>query len=154
MIYEYICTCGAEFDRVLPVAEYQTPQFCECGKTAKRVISAPMLAFAQRECIYDSPVDGRAITSWAQRREDLARHGCQEYDPGMKQDYHRRIEKEQNQLERKLDATIEAEVDKMPTRKREMLQNELDGGATAVPVSGAAGRKTVVQTPVMRRGEA
>lgn len=136
MIYEYLCVCGAEFERTLPVSEYQTPQICECGRKAKRVISAPMLAFAQRECRYDSPVDGRPITSWAQRKEDLLRHGCQEYDPGMKQDYHKRVEREQNALERRLDDTIEAEIDKMPTRKREKLQNELDGGASAAPVRG------------------
>lgn len=129
--YAYECDCGSAFDRVLPLAEYQTPQICECGHTAKRVISAPMLAFAQRECVYDSPVDGRPITSWAQRREDLARSGCQEYDPEMKKDYHRRLEREQNALERRVDATIEAEVDKMPARKRETLQSELDHGATA-----------------------
>ena len=116
---------------MLPVSQYQAPQICECGRRAKRVISAPMLAFAQRECVYDSPVDGRPITSWAQRREDLARHGCQEYDPGMKQDYHRRLERAQNELERHVDDTIEAEVDKMPARKREALQNELDNGASA-----------------------
>lgn len=130
--YEYLCAhCEAEFERVLPVAEYQVPQLCECGRKAKRVISAPMLAFAQRECVYDSPVDGRPITSWAQRRDDLARHGCQEYDPGMKQDYHRRLEREQNELERRVDATVEAAVDKMSVRKREALQNDLDRGANA-----------------------
>lgn len=121
---------------MLPVAEYRTPQICECGKKAKRVISAPMLAYAQRDCIYDSPIDGRPITSWAQRKEDLARNGCEEYDPGVKQDYHRRVKREQNALERQLDDTIEAEIDKMPTRKREKLQNELDAGATAVPERG------------------
>lgn len=143
MIYGYVCVCGAEFERVLPVSEYQTPQTCECGRSAKRVISAPMLAFAQRECRYDSPIDGRPITSWAQRKEDLLRNGCQEYDPGMKQDYQKRIEKEQNALERRLDTTIEAEIDKMPTRKREKLQNELDSGATAVPERGTVPISTV-----------
>lgn len=128
---------------MLPVAEYRTPQLCGCGKKAKRVISAPMLAFAQRECVYDSPIDGRPITSWAQRKEDLARNGCEEYDPGIKQDYHRRLEREQNTLERQLDDTIEAEIDKMPTRKREKLQNELDAGATAVPERGTVPISTV-----------
>jgi hypothetical protein len=133
MLYEYICSNGHEFERSLPVAEYRTPQFCECGRKGKRVISAPMLAVVQRECRYDSPIDGRPITSWAQRKEDLARNGCQEYDPGMKQDYHRRIEREDRDIDKKLDATVEAEIEKMPARKREKLMSELDSGATAVP---------------------
>lgn len=144
MIYEYICPCGAEFERMLPVAEYQTPQICECGRKAKRVISAPMLAFAQRECRYDSPVDGRPITTWAERKEDLLRNGCSEYDPEMKKDYHRRLEREQNALERKFDSTIEAEIERMPGRKREKLQNELDSGATAAPVNSSIPRATTV----------
>lgn len=135
-LYEYVCSNGHEFERYLPVAEYKAPQQCECGKKGKRVISAPMLAYAQRECVYDSPIDGRPITSWAQRREDLARNGCQEYDPGMKQDYQRRIQREDREMDKQLDATIEAEFERMPARKLEKLTNELESGATAVPERG------------------
>lgn len=39
---------------------------------------------------YRSPIDGRVIDGRKQRREDLKRHGCVEYDPGMKQDAGRR----------------------------------------------------------------
>lgn len=33
---------------------------------------------------YNSPIDGRPITSRSHRREDLRRNGCVEYDPSMK----------------------------------------------------------------------
>ena len=33
---------------------------------------------------YRSPIDGRPITSRSQRREDLKRNGCVEYEPSMK----------------------------------------------------------------------
>lgn len=143
MIYEYICSNGHEFERSLPVAEYKTPQICECGRKGKRVISAPMLAVVQRECVYDSPIDGRPITSWAQRREDLARHGCQEYDPGMRQDYQRRIEREDREMDQKLDATVEAVIDQMPSHKKERLVKELAAGATAVPERGTVPKATL-----------
>ena len=32
---------------------------------------------------YESPIDGRIIEGRVQRREDLKRNGCREYDPGM-----------------------------------------------------------------------
>lgn len=136
-LYEYRCSNGHEFERSLPVAEYKAPQTCECGARGERVISTPTIGYVQRECRYDSPIDGRPITSWRQRQDDLARHGCREYDPGMKQDYHRRIEREQTALEKKFDATVEAEIERMPSRKRERLQSELDSGAAATPSRGS-----------------
>ena len=135
--YQYECQCGATFDRVLPVAQYADPQTCACGKVARKVIT-PTWGYVQRECRYDSPIDGRAITSWKQRRDDLARNGCQEYDPEMKKDYHRRIERENASLERKIESTVEAEIETMGARKRERLQAELDSGVTAVPERGSS----------------
>lgn len=39
--YDYECpSCGDAFERVLPLAEYNTPQTCECGSQAVKVISA------------------------------------------------------------------------------------------------------------------
>jgi putative FmdB family regulatory protein len=39
--YDYECPkCGAEFDRMLPISRYDEPQACDCGETAKKVISA------------------------------------------------------------------------------------------------------------------
>lgn len=32
-LYEYYCTCGCERDEILPFAEFDRPQVCECGKT-------------------------------------------------------------------------------------------------------------------------
>lgn len=35
---------------------------------------------------YTSPIDGRVISGRKQRREDLKRNNCVEYDPGIKDD--------------------------------------------------------------------
>lgn len=130
--YEYACGCGAMFDRVLPIKDYDKPQTCECGAVARKLVSRPMV-FVQPDICYDSPIDGRPITSMQARKEDLARHGCIEYDPGMRQDYQRRIERGEAALEAKIEATVEAEIERMPTEKRERLHNEMLGGMEAVP---------------------
>ena len=78
---------------------------------------------------YDSPVTGAPITSERARREDLARHNCIEYDPGMKQDAQRRVVEDERKLDKAVDATVEAEISRMPARKRERLEIELKGGS-------------------------
>lgn len=130
MIYEYRCPTGHHFDRSLPVADYRTPQQCPiCGMDGRRIISVPRLVSATPDCRYDSPITGRPITSMAQRRDDMARHGCQEYDPEMKKDAARFRKESQDKLERSIDDHVERQIDAMPVRKREKLDNELKSGA-------------------------
>jgi hypothetical protein len=93
-----------------------------------------VMGFVQQNICYDSPIDGRVITSKQARLEDLARHNCVEYDPGMRQDYQRRIADGEKQLDKAVDQTIDREIAQMPARKREKLQAELEGGYTAEPV--------------------
>ena len=129
--YEYSCGCGAMFDRVLRVKDYDQPQTCECGAIARKRISRPMVFVSQDIC-YDSPIDGRPITSKQARLDDLARSGCIPYEPGMKQDYQRRIAQDEARLDAKMEKTVEAEIERMPSDKRERLHAELLGGAEVV----------------------
>jgi putative FmdB family regulatory protein len=129
VIYEYACKRGHHFERVLSVANYQTPQICECGADSRRIISLPRLVTAAPDIRYDSPVDGRPITSMAQRRDDLARAGCQPYDPEMRKDADRFKARQDAELDRKVDETVEKEFERMPVRKREQLENEIKSGA-------------------------
>lgn len=142
--YIYECPKGHTFERILRVADYLLPQMCECGKWGKKVITAPTV-FASKDVCYDSPIDGRAITSMKARRDDLARNGCTEYDPEIKKDYARRIEREQLQLERSVEATVEATIEKMPVRKREQLESELRSGADCAPERQAAPFTTITK---------
>ena len=41
---------------------------------------------------YTSPIDGRPVSGRKQRREDLKRNGCVEYDPAMKAEARKRKE--------------------------------------------------------------
>lgn len=141
--YEYTCKAGHHFERILPVADYQTPQTCECGKQGRRIISLPLAGFVQRECRYDSPVTGKPISSWKQRRQDLAENNCREYDPEMRTDYDNRAKRSNEALEKSFDATVDKIYDSLPTRKREQLDSELRSGADATIERGVVPLKTI-----------
>ena len=131
--YAFRCGDGHDFDVYLKYADYDRPQTCRCGKPAARVICAPMV-FLPRDIYYESPIDGRVIRSKQQRLDDLARHGCVEYDPGMKQDSERRRKEDDEKLDRSIEETVEREIHQMPPRKREQLTAEIKSGATAEAV--------------------
>tara|TARA_R110000868_G_scaffold220418_4_gene471636 strand:- start:4707 stop:5063 length:357 start_codon:yes stop_codon:yes gene_type:complete len=113
------------------VAECSAPQKCECGASAGRVYLTAPRGFVGRDVNYDSPIDGRPITSRKAWREDMARNGCSEYDPGMKQDYQRRIKRQEEALDKSVDATVDEMIEKMPARQLEKLESEIRSGADA-----------------------
>jgi len=104
----------------------------------KRVMEAPMV-FVKPDVHYESPIDGRVISSKQQRLDDLARSNCIEYDPEMKTDAERRRQEADKVLDKAVDSTVEAAFEKMPVKKKERLTNELVGGITAEPVRLTAG---------------
>lgn len=147
-LYEYQCRHGHVFELHRPVSEHAEPAPCECGEAAQRIMS-PTIGYVQRECRYDSPIDGRPISSWAERREDLARNHCQEYDPEMKKDAARFREREQQKLEASVDASVEKAVMSMSGRQREKLGAELQGGADVAPTRVTPGTKSF-KTEIVR----
>jgi hypothetical protein len=90
-----------------------------------------MVKIAADVC-YDSPIDGKHITSWAAREEDLARSGCRPYDPEMKTDAARHRREMDDSLDKAVDATVEEAIEKMPTKQRGTLFQELTEQATDV----------------------
>ncbi|MGZ5029031.1 MAG: FmdB family zinc ribbon protein [Methylobacter sp.] len=136
--YEYKCpSCGSEIIRIMSMKDHKNIYPCECGAMAKQVINhAPMLVIPEHMKAtgsggYQSPIDGRPITSAKARIEDLARNGCIEYDPGMKQDADRRVKEQDEALDKAIDQTVEKEIEAMPTIKKERLTAELQNGANA-----------------------
>lgn len=129
--YEYECQQGHHFERVLPVSRYDEPQQCDCGAHGNKLISRPALAWASREVNYDCPITGKPITSMAQHKDNLARHGCQQYDPEMRKDADRFRRQQDEKLEKSMEATVEETIEKMPSRKKELLERELSAGASA-----------------------
>lgn len=95
---------------------------------ASRVYKDPMLWLDLPA--YDSPIDGRMIEGRVARREDLKRHGCIEFDPGMKQDADRNRRNDDQKLEASIHAGIEREIARMPEQKIRQLEAEMSTGYT------------------------
>lgn len=124
--YLYACTVGCRSERFLTLAMHQLVQTCDRhGYVMEQIITAPLLVKASADVRYDSPIDGRPITNWQARQEDLKRNNCTEYDPGQKQDYHTRIKESEEALDKTVDAAVEEAIEKMPTAKRGKLYSEL-----------------------------
>lgn len=81
-----------------------------------------------QDCYYESPIDGRPITNRKQRLEDMARSGCVEYDPGIRQDIDRNLKESEIRLDKAIDTTVEKEIESMPIIKKERLASELAAG--------------------------
>lgn len=96
-----------------------------CDLLIEQIITAPLMVKVAQDVSYDSPIDGAPITSWEKRKEDLKRNGCTPYDPAIKQDYQARIKREEAELDKSIEAHVEAAVEKMPTNKRAQLYSEL-----------------------------
>lgn len=130
--YVYLCRDEHTFTRFSTVAEHSPVAICPCGQQARQVITAPVLVKCAADVCYDSPIDGRPITSHDAHKEDLKRHDCVAYDPEMKRDYERRLAESDARLAASIDAHVEESIEKMPTAKRAQLYSELtEQGMTA-----------------------
>ena len=123
--YLYHCRGNHTFIRFSTISEHSPIALCECGQQASQIITAPTLVKVAADVCYDSPIDGRPITSHQARLEDMKRHDCVEYDPEMKKDYERRIKESDEHLDRLVDAHVEESIEKMPTAKRAQLYSEM-----------------------------
>lgn len=92
------------------------------------------MVIAKPDLCYDSPVDGRPITSWDARREDLKRHNCIEYDPEMKKDAERHKQEQQQALEQQVEHSVCESIAKMPEAKRAQLKKEVIGQGADIEV--------------------
>lgn len=138
--YEAWCVlCNEEQTYYRSIENRHDTPIC-CGQKMSKMISRVM-GFVQPEIRYDSPIDGRIITTKQQRLDDLARNNCQPYDPEMKKDAERRRKESEEKLEASIDQTVEREIHAMTPRQRERLTGELEGGLTAEPVRQTANAK-------------
>jgi len=129
-IYTYACPKGHQFDRFLPLKDYKKQQTCDCGEKAERKIMPTMVnCDMQPWDRYISPVSGNPITSYKERKEDMARHDCVDYEPSLTKHQTRHMEAADAKLEKAMDATVEKEILNMDSKKREKLAAELSTGA-------------------------
>lgn len=132
-VHDHKCKlCGSIVERFVAVADLDKPQHHNegcAGGLLERVFLVAPAGFVSRDIHYDSPVDGRPITTKHARQEDLRRHGCIEWEPGMKEHFARERQAAEAKLEASFDQTVEAAFEVMDTRKREKLAQELHAGA-------------------------
>lgn len=107
-LYEYACRrleCGRRFDVFKRVAELDREERCQCGEIADRQIVKTLAVRGMFEP-YVSEASGRVITTPSQRRDDLARTGCIEYDPEMRKDVQRSNEEADKKFDQLLDRSL------------------------------------------------
>lgn len=127
-LYQFRCLAGHVFDRFLRLDHYNDPQLCEhCQQPATRQITPTMIAPSFED--YQSPIDGKPITSKKKRIEDLARSGCVPYEPTLRQEIDHNLKNQETALEKAMDRTVESQYEAMTTRQREQLGKELQAGA-------------------------
>lgn len=132
--HDHRCEAGHIFERFIARDQLDAQQYCECGKPAERVFLRFPMAWVSPDVCYDSPIDGRPITSMQQRKEDMARANCIEYDPEMRKDADRRQKEADENLDKSVDEFVDRQIATMPVRKREKLAAEMEAGLTAEPV--------------------
>jgi len=127
-VYDFLCSQGHVTEAMAPVGDASIE--CRCGLRAGKVfLQMPLSSVSKVE--YTSPVDGRPVLTKQARLNDLARHDCIPYEPGMRQDAERRRQDADRALDAAVDATVESEIHRMPARKREQLAAELSHGVSA-----------------------
>lgn len=126
-LYGYRCQCGCIFDRIVPLARYDEPQLCSCGKVAEKQLSAP--AIRGDYAGYTCPITGNWIEGRRQHEENLARHGCRVLEPGETQQARASAARAEEALLESVAETAAATVESLPAAKREQLGRELSNGA-------------------------
>lgn len=127
-LHDYRCPAGHTFSQYCKVADLSVPVICAThGARAERVfLRAP---FGQVDIqAYQSPIDDRPITSRRERKEDLKRAGCIEWEPGIEQDLNRRRAEEERQFDSSIERTADEIITNWPVQKRERLAAEMDHG--------------------------
>ena len=123
--YIYSNDCCGRFEKFSAIKEHKNTVFCKCGNIALQVITKPMLIIPG-DINYLSPIDGRPITNKRERAEDLARHGCIEYDPCMKQDADRRIKESDKALDDAIDQAVHEGIASFSPEKQAQLALDVE----------------------------
>ena len=106
-LYAYLCPKGHEFDRYLPLSEYDSPQTCECGLKARKVLGLNYIQASFEP--YESPASGKIINGPKARREDLAQTNCRPWE-GLDTEK-AETEKRRRYADEKLEKSIQKSVE-------------------------------------------
>src|SRR4051812_25281171 len=126
-LYTFQCPEGHKFDKIVKLKNFDVPQECPThGWIVERVVVAPMVMgdYAGYSC----PVTGKWIEGRKAHTENLKRTESRLYEPGEREERVEARAKEDASFEAKVERTIEEEIDKLPTRVKEKLGEELAAG--------------------------
>ena len=125
-MYDFKCQAGHRFERMVPLAEFDQVQSCQCGEPAQRLISAPL--FTVDNTGYTCPVTGSWIGSKHQHEENLKVHGCRVLETGEKEANLKKRQEAEAQFDKSIEDSVEKELSTWGSDKMEKLANELVNG--------------------------
>lgn len=131
----YDCKCsrsGKVFERFIKLTHFEEPITCACNALANRVISTPMFTVDTTD--YNCPVTDKHIGSKHEHRDNLARQGCRVLEPGEAEKAKRYRDDANADLDRRVEATVEREIESWSSAKKERLSNELINGKADLAV--------------------
>ena len=129
-VYSYKCpSCQSAFDRFRKLAEYDSPQTCDCGTVAAKQLAAP--AVRGDYAGYSCPVTGQWIEGRRAHEENLRRHGCRVLEPGETESARRNHAAAEAEFDHQIEQTAEQLVAGLPSQKLEKLASEMQSGVTA-----------------------
>lgn len=131
-LYDIRCEkTGACFERFIKLEDFKAPINCACGARANRLISSPL--FTVDNTSYTCPVTGRYISSKRDHRENLLRTNSRVLETGEKELNERHRQAVEEAFDKKIEETVEREIDSYSSDRKEQLHNELvNGGLDAV----------------------
>lgn len=135
-MYDFECEQGHRFERMVKLKDFEEVQQCACLTPAKRLISMPM--FSVEQVGYSCPITEKWVSSGREHRENLRQHGCRVFEPGEKEAAATFRRKADEAFDKKVEDTVEREIEAMPSAKKEKLYAEMTrGGADVEIVRGA-----------------
>lgn len=126
-LYDIQCSrSGETFERFIPLANFEESITCACHSPARRLISTPL--FTVDHTGYDCPVTGKWVGSKSEHRENLRQTGCRVLESGETEAAKRRAAESEAEFDRKIEDTVEREIESYSSDKKEQLHNELVNG--------------------------
>lgn len=126
-LYTYKCSqCRKSLDRIVPLKEYDSLQYCDCGDLLQKIITP--VAIRGDYPGYSCPVTDKWIEGKTAHEENLKRQGCRVYEPGELAQFKRRKSDQEAAFDKSVDSTVSEFIEKLPSEKKHALEREMTAG--------------------------
>ena len=127
-LYAYKCwACQARRDVLKPIADLNRSESCEkCQATMERQLAAP--AVIGDYAGYACPISNKWVEGRRAHEENLKKHGCRVYEGGETEAFRANKQKEETELDRRVDETVEQYYEALPAEGREQLAVAVQSG--------------------------